>query len=87
MILALKEFHLTDFLMKNSWMYRTWKAQGTRKDFEVNKTIEQYQNWIKIMTEIKTQLTLLEYGDILMTLALILNYIKFWKLGFKKRAI
>lgn len=68
-------------------MYRTWKAQGTRKDFEVNKTIEQYQNWIKIMTEIKTQLTLLEYGDILMTLALILNYIKFWKLGFKKRAI
>lgn len=67
MALDLKEFHLTDFLMKNLEVFRVWKEQGTGKVFEVDKKMEQCQNWTKVMMEIMTQLNVLEYTDILMT--------------------
>ena len=67
---ALKEFHLANFLMKNSEVYRTWKEQGTREVFEVGKTMKQWQNWTKTVTEMMTQLNLLEYTDIFITFGL-----------------
>ena len=45
MTLTCKVFHLTGFLMKNSEVYRTWKEQGTRKDFEDGTIMKQCQNW------------------------------------------
>lgn len=89
MAFALKDFHLIDFLMKNSWIYGTWKEQGTRSIFEVAKTIEQYQNQTKVMTEIMTQLNLLEYIYILTTFDLHLRLHKGLKtsLGFKQKGL
>lgn len=63
MTLACKVFRLTGFLMKNSEVYRTWKEQETRTDFEDGNIMKQCQNRTSTMTEIMTRLSVLEYAS------------------------